>query len=212
MDDWGVTLTLEALLEPLETTRVGVVYRYKAEVNLDGDLDLPVGAADPDFGFDFNYPQGINVSVRHQLTPEWALLFDTGWTDWSDFGDQSLGTGASSVNFDRDWKDTWRIGTGFQYAFAEDFVLSGGFSYDSSPVRDSKRLPDIPVFEAYRFSTGIQHEFNEHVEVGFSYTLIWFGPAEVDHVALPPGNTVVLDGHYNHAVAHFLGLNLIARF
>ncbi len=49
LDDWGVTFTLAALLEPLETTRIGVVYRYKADVNLDGDLDLPVGAADPDF-------------------------------------------------------------------------------------------------------------------------------------------------------------------
>jgi long-chain fatty acid transport protein len=220
-DDWAFGANVAALLEPREGTRIGIYYRTKAEAKLQGDVDIPLSLS-PNIDLELTFPQGVNVSLYHQVTPALALLGDAGWSDWSKFGSIPVSVGPIATAQERDWKDTWRVAGGLRYRAGERWLVQGGFSYDSSPVGASKRLPDIPASEAYRFSVGAEFAVADNIVLAPSYTLVWFGDAEVDSVTLPPtrtdafplGNpaTVVLDGDYDPYFAHFVGFKLVIRF
>ena len=145
-DDWQPTFTVGTLIEPWEGTRLGVNYRYEADLKLTG------GKAS-NFKYAFTLAQGVNVSLFHQLTDSVAIMGDAGWSDWSSFSHQAFSVQGINIDFDRGWRDTWRVASGLQYRVG-DWLLQTGVAYDSSPVKASLRTPDLPASEQYRFSAG----------------------------------------------------------
>ena len=210
--DWAVQGSVGLLFEPTQATRIGVYYRSKAELELKGEFINP-SPMNLNFDVDMTFPQGVNLSIFHQLNDRIALLADTGWSDWSVFGYQPATVGPASIPIARDWKDTWRAAIGLQFMATENLLLTTGFSYDSSPVESSKRLPDIPASEAYRFSAGAKLPVAVNIDLGLTYTFMWMGnDVKIDEVALPPTGTTVLDGRYDPAWIHFVGIQIDLRF
>jgi long-chain fatty acid transport protein len=210
-DSWDVGGVFSALVTPFEGTRIGLTYRTPIEAGTEGQFQGPLGL-NPRIDTDFHFPQGVNVSLFHQLTERWALLFDTGWSDWSEFSDIALQLGPVGAVQERGWSDTWRIGIGGQFVPAEKWTLQAGFGYDSSPVKSGRLLPDIPTGEQYRFAAGLQWRPKDYVELSAGYQFLWFGGLEFDDVALPPSGAVVLDGEYDPDWAHQAGVSLRVRF
>ncbi len=208
-DDWGYGGSFGVMFEPRESTRVGLVYRTGVDLKLDGEVRSPIPTT-VRFGSDFSFAQGINVGLYQDLNEEFALLADAGWSDWSDFSDWGITAGPSAVDLDRNWKDTWRGALGLQWKPVEDWTFRSGVSYDSSPIRAKKRLPDIPVGEAWRFSVGTEHALSESTIIGATYTFLYGGNASYDRAPQPPDGSVVLDGRHEHNFIHFFGLT--ARF
>jgi long-chain fatty acid transport protein len=210
-DDFGIGGTVSALLTPREGTRIGIVYRTGADLELDGKFKNPTPITF-NVGADIDFAQGVNVSLYQDISQELSLLVDAGWSDWSEFGYiPTTITGPIGFTQDRSWKDTWRIGVGLEWRFEEDWTLRIGGSFDSSPVGDSDRLPDLPVGEQWRFGVGVSHDLNEDTTLGLSYT--WLHQvADIDSVTLPPLNNVTLSGEYDPNDIHFLGFTLIWRF
>ncbi|MHC4948531.1 MAG: OmpP1/FadL family transporter, partial [Planctomycetota bacterium] len=209
-DDWEPAVTLSLLLEPSERTRIGLNYRTEAEFDLDGDLQVPIPGS-LTFNGDFTLPQGFNVSLYHELNDRLAILADGGWSDWSAFGQIPTQFGPVPVLQDRGWDDTWRAAVGLQYRIDDQWLVRGGFGFDSSPLDDDKVLPDIPVGAQYRFSLGLQKNFGQGKVFGIGYTLM-YTDIEIDGVPLPPNNAVVLDGEYDPAFIHVLGTYLSLTF
>ena len=207
-DDWQFGGTFGALFELGEKTRLGLIYRTEFEFDLSGEIDVQVPIT-VDFDTELVLPQGFNASVFHQLTDKFALLGDVGWSNWSAFDKMPTTVGGVSGVIPRGWDDTWRIGTGIEWAFHEGWKLRSGFSYDSSPVDDDKRLPDIPVGEQYRFSAGIQHDFGHGKVFGASYTML-YQPMDMDNVDL--GGGVVLNGEYDPSFVHIFGMHFSIMF
>lgn len=214
-DDWSLGATGSIMIKPRDGTRFGVVYRSKVDVDLEGDVKISRtigGSITGNFEGSWTWPQGINVSVYHELTNKLAVLADAGWSDWSEFSAQTLQFGSTPVKVDRHWRDTWRIGTGLQYRPNKKWVIRTGTSYDSSPVEDEFRLPDIPAADVWRFAFGVEHFFNEDFSMGMTYTGMFTPNIDVNNVALPPANTVILDGEYNPSNIHIVGLSLSKKF
>jgi long-chain fatty acid transport protein len=176
-DSWDAGGVFSALIKPVEGTRIGIYYRTEIEANTKGKLEGPLGA-NPQLNTDFHFPQGVNVSVYHQLNDAWALLGDAGWTQWSRFGNIPLQLdipmGSVVGKQKRGWDDTWRIAAGTEYRFSDQWTFQGGFGYDSSPVRSKRLLPDIPASAQYRFSAGVQLRPQDYLELSLSYQFIWF--------------------------------------
>ena len=212
-NDWAAAAIVSALVKWGDHTRFGLYYRSKTELSLKGDVQgTPLSSLD--FKGDMNFAQGINLSVAHVLNDTVTLYADTGWTNWDQFSDQSWkfsgDVGGITLEIDRDWKDTWRLGVGADWQVMEKLMLQAGFGYDSSPVKDSKRLPDIPVGEAYRFSVGQRFTPVEHVELFASYTGLWSGDPDVDGVTLPDGT--VMNGKYQPSWIHFVTMGMTVNF
>ncbi len=210
-DDWSAGGAFSALIKPMERTRIGLYYRTEIVAKTKGNVEGPLGLS-PAFDGKFTFPQGVNVSVFQQVSEQWAILADAGWSDWSKFGRIPLSVGPLGATGKLHWDDTWRTAIGFQYVPTEKWTVQGGFGYDSSPVKARNLQPALPTSEQFRFSTGLLFRPQSYVEIGVSYTFEWFGDMQIDNVALPPSNTVVLNGKYDPAYANIVGVSLKVKF
>lgn len=206
-DDWGVGLTFGIMVEPVKGTRIGVRYSSKVDLELDGHLVTRRGK----FGSksDMELPQSVTVALHQRLTDDLTLLADVGWTDWSRFSGMPTAVGDATIPIDREWRDTWHVGVGLEWDINEQWTLRGGYSYDTDPIKDSMRRPDMPAGEAHRWSVGADYHIDDHQTVSLSYTFLWQGAMEVDNVVLSPDRAreVTIDGKYDPAAFHFIALN-----
>ncbi len=208
---WSAGGVFSALIKPTVGTRIGITYRTEIGADTEGSLQLPPGA-EATIDTDFTFPQGVNVSLYQQIADSWALLADAGWTDWSEFSNIPIRVGPVSVTQNRGWRDTWRIGLGAQYTPTSKWTIQSGFGYDSSPVKSSRLLPDIPTSEQYRFAAGLQYRPTDYLEISASYQFLWFANLEFDEVALPPTGDVVLNGEYDPSWANQAGVSVRVEF
>jgi len=214
VDMWGVGGRAGLLYEISPQTRLGLTYRTPVHLSLDQSVQTknaaPVLPAAGDFHLRATLPQGANLSLYHELTPRWALLADAGWTNWSTFNSETASLNTTSFDFPRHWQDTWHAGLGTRYTLTRDWLLQAGYAYDSSPVSDRWRTPDIPVGAQHRFSVGVQYALSHDVTLSLAYTLIHLGDAAIDRTTSPlSGN---LQGHFSPGDAHVVGLMMRWQF
>ena len=214
------------ILEPWVDTRFGITYRSEVDLEfrdaaslqnigpvLQGLLNLS-GLAAKKVDIDMTIPQAVMLSGYHQLTDRWAVMGNIGWQEWSEFGKQDLTLRSStSTTFtqDLDYDDTWHFALGTQYQFADMWLWSLGFAYDTSPLDEKdNRTPDLPLDRQIRMASGIQYEWNQNVTVGAAYEYLDAGKAEIDQEGGPLQGS--LKGDYGTNVIHFFAVNLIWRF
>jgi long-chain fatty acid transport protein len=216
-ESWRLGWDLGALYELTDDTRFGLTYHSRLPFKLKGhaDVDDPGGtltsAADLSrVDSKFTLPQSMDFGVHHALSPSLALLFDAGWTDWSAFTWQPTSLGPTPTTTPRNWHDTYRGALGARYRVSDDWLLQAGYSYDSSPVSDANRTPELPFDEQHRVSFGVQHALAKDITLGLSYTFAYLGEAPIDRTLHPlSGN---LQGHFSSNEAHTVGLTLELGF
>ncbi|MDH3979857.1 MAG: outer membrane protein transport protein, partial [Gammaproteobacteria bacterium] len=138
-DDWGFGFNFGILLEPSDNTRLGLHYRSKIELDIEGDITLShlafpapqvQGAKLP-----LTLPGSLSVSGYHALNSQWAVMADLTWTEWSRVQnvDITLASGSQSNNA---WKydDSTRIAIGTEYKHSADWTYRAGVALDKTPV------------------------------------------------------------------------------
>lgn len=195
IDDWGYQGYLGMTYEATDRLVIGALYRAESDAELDGDLGVNTTILNEltsqldKAEVDFTYPQLIHIGMRYKLQDDLMLLADFDWEDWSEYGDTRIGVSGGGIpvvkTFDRDWDDTWHLGLALVHRLEEGHYMSGGVSYDSSPVSDSKRTADLPVDEQVRLSVGYGKEFTGEHDYGFALgaTYLWLGNGKMDQVA-----------------------------
>ncbi|MBW1789152.1 MAG: transporter [Deltaproteobacteria bacterium] len=223
--EFGYGFNFGVLVEPRDGTRFGITYRSEVDLefkdvaqlkgvgpNLQALLDL-AGVTGSKVDLEMNLPQAVMVSGYHKLTETLAIMANFGWQDWSEFGKSDVTVRSStttSFTQDRNFKDTWHVAIGAQYRFLENWLWSVGFAYDSSPVDNDDRTPDLPIDRQIRYATGLQYDWNEDVTIGAAYTYLDNGDAEIDQNRGPLAGE--LEGDYKTNQIHFFNVNLIWRF
>jgi long-chain fatty acid transport protein len=224
-DDVGYGFNLGVLVSPWSSTRFGLTYRSKVDLEfedtaklknigpfLQGLLNLS-GLAGSKVDIDMTIPQALMLSAYHQLTERWAVMANVGWQDWSEFGKQDLtlrATDSTTFTKDLDYDDTWHFALGAQYRFAERWLWSVGAAYDTSPTDEDTRTPDLPLDRQIRIGTGIQYDWNQNIIVGAAYEYLDAGDAKIDQEGGPLQGP--LKGKYDPNVIHFFAVNLIWKF
>ena len=224
-DDVGYGFNLGTLIELNEATRFSLTYRSEVEVkfkdvvetkgvgpNLQTLLDI-LGVTSSKVDLEMQLPQIITVSGYHDLTDRLALVASANWQDWSSFGKTTVNiksTTSTSLEVDRNFKDTWHVALGARYRFADPWVWSVGFAYDSSPVDDKDRTPDLPLDRQIRLGTGLQYHWNEDIILGAAYTYIDAGEAKIDQEGSQLQGQLKGDYKTNHI--HAVAVNLAWSF
>jgi long-chain fatty acid transport protein len=222
-DDFGYGGIFGVLVEPREDTRFGITYLTEVELefkdvaklkNLGPTLSgVLAGVRGTKVDLELTIPQMLMVSGYHELTDNLAIMANFGWQEWSKFGETQVtvrSTTTTSVTQDRNFKDTWHVALGTQYRFLEDWRWSVGFAYDSSPVDDDDRTPDMPLDRQIRYATGLQYDWGENITLGAAYEYLDAGKAKIDQQGGPLQGD--LKGDYKSNEIHFINLNLIWRF
>jgi long-chain fatty acid transport protein len=173
-DDWGYGFNLGLLYDVSEKTRIGAAYRSQVKQELEGTADFsgPSGIllpsaftaalADTDASAAVDLPASLSLSVTTAIAPQWELMADLTWTQWSSFEELRIKFAnplkADSVQ-PENWDDTYKLSLGFNYHHNQAWTWRGGIAYDQTPVPDAEsRTPRIPGND------------RKWIAAGFSYT------------------------------------------
>ncbi len=227
-DDWGYGFNLGLLYEFSKETRVGASYRSRIEHTVTGDgvftpqnqnflASIPAGpgitladaaaASFPTQGVKgkITLPANASVSVYHQLTPEWALMADILWTEWSTFDKLVIdfaGSLPDSVT-NENWNDNWRYSLGATYRPSSQLALRMGAAYDTTPVPDAQhRTPRIPDEARIWAAVGIGLKVTESLNLDLAYAHLFVNDSVIDQSVASPENAGrgTLKGEYRNRV------------
>jgi long-chain fatty acid transport protein len=158
-------------------------------------------------------PQQVMASAFYEVLPNFSLMGNVGWQNWSEFGQFPVGISAANqrtIQANLHFSDTCQIAIGQQFRFAEKWLWSAGFAYDSSPVSQANRNAVLPIDRQLRYGTGIQYEVSRNVTAGAAWEFMDAGPGPFSNSRGPLAGT--LQGHYSTNYLNFLALNVIWKF
>lgn len=202
---WGWNLGM--LWEPAKGTKLGVHYRSRVDLKLDGKVDftLPadfeslLGASFADQGgkVDLTLPSSLSLSLAQDIGERFTFLADITWTEWSVFDALIIryenGVPPNSVIPEK-WDNTMRYSAGVRYQLNESIVLRAGLVYDEAAVQSPEyRSPRIPDADRTWLSIGAQFALSENFIVDAAYAHIFVADSSIDNNLHTPGQRLVGD-------------------
>ncbi len=206
-DEWEPTWLVSAMLEPTETTRIGLVYFSELD-NDDLGGDISLGGFGSSVDVKFKLPQGAIASLRQEVTDALTMFATVAWIDFSEFESIALDT-VFTVELETHFRDTISYGVAAEYELNPEWTVSAGILYSSSPVSQSNRLAALPLDRQVRYGTGVRYHLDETTTVGLSYEYLDLGSSKLSSTG-PGGETIAGDYHRNKV--QFLALTLSKSF
>ncbi|MEN8205792.1 MAG: outer membrane protein transport protein [Pseudomonadota bacterium] len=190
-DDWGFGYNFGFMLEPSDNTRLGLHYRSKIQLTLDGETKvsgLPSEVSDlngkQDAKLDLTLPDSLSVSGYHAFNSKWAVMADFTWTQWSRVKslDIKLADGNQSIakwNYD----DSSRFAIGTEYTHSNKFKYRAGLALDKTPIpSDSLRSPRVPDGDRTWLTFGLTYSHTPDLSFDFGYAHLFVDDPELDGV------------------------------
>jgi long-chain fatty acid transport protein len=108
-------------------------------------------------------PASYNLGVAYKPNDKWKFEVDAVFTQWQDYeklvyGYEKtpgvVGTPASDVVRDKNWRNVWRFQGGAEYQALDWLALRAGFVWDQDPVRKGYEDYMLPSSDRKIYSTG----------------------------------------------------------
>jgi long-chain fatty acid transport protein len=209
IDDWGFGFNVGILLEPTDHTRLGLAYRSKIDLDLDGDFKsksrfVPSQSAKSDVSL----PDNLLLSAYHEVTPKYAIMADVLWTQWSKVNELKIKLGTGSTNtFDLQWEDTVRVAVGGSYKYDSKWTLRTGVAYDEGPTRNKElRLAALPDDDRIWLSFGAGYKHSDKLSFDLGYAHLFIDDPKINSTSADsssiPGSTGIhrLTGEFDASV------------
>jgi long-chain fatty acid transport protein len=182
-DDWGFGFNMGVLLEPTDHTRLGLHYRSKIELELEGDSKIsgPVLNSKQDAKLEVHLPDSLSLSAYHGLNSQWAVMADVTWTQWSKLSslDVKLADGSLSVT-PLEWEDTTRVAVGAEYTHNQNWIFRGGLALDESPVPNATlRTPRVPDNDRTWLTFGTTYQYTPEISFDIGYAHLFVDDPEI---------------------------------
>ena len=203
---WSFAFNGGVLLEPTDTTRIGVAYFHSDAARVTGSVQFglsPVGSVisvatgaftPADASSLIGYPDHATVGIVQSLTPELDLRAGATWTQWSSFKQElitfSNPAQAPSLMVEN-WRDTIALGLGTTYRVDPVLVLRAGLSYDQTPVPDpAHRDARLPDSSRYGVAVGCGYSLTDSTSIDLAYEHLFGGSAGLN-VTTATGDRIV---------------------
>lgn len=210
-DGFGYGFTLGMLYEVSPTTRVGLSYRSKAHYTLEGTAKFSgvPGKDTVDAEAEVTMPDVVSIGAYHEINPQWAVMGDVSWTNWSTFEELRVkfDDGSADSVTEENWHDSWFVSLGADYKPRENHTIHFGIAFDQSPVPEDYRTARIPDADRYWASLGYSYEFAPDRSINFGYTHIFFNEADIEETTDVGTLKGTYEGH-----ADILSASLTYRF
>ena len=226
-DDFSWGWNVGVMIQPSDSTRVGLSYRSKIKHELSGDVTferpdsgnplvngaMAAGAPNGPVEADVEVPDTFVISAMQKLSTDWTMLGDISWTGWSSLESLEIfRTGGALLSRETlEWRDTWRLALGANYRYSDDVTLKFGVAYDQSPVETDHRLARLPDANRLWLSIGSQYRVGSALVVDVGYAHLFINDPKIDadgDNAAANGNLV---GSYKASV-DILGVQMTYNF
>jgi long-chain fatty acid transport protein len=133
----GYGVNLGVMIRPNDDFSIGLTYRSKTTVTMDGDAEFGAFAKSK-FERDVIWPTWISGGVAYHLNEDLTLVFDLQYSMWSELDVLTakytdLG---SEGEFKLEWDDALQIRLGGEYKATDELTVRLGYYYDPAPAPD----------------------------------------------------------------------------
>jgi long-chain fatty acid transport protein len=205
-DGWGFGYTLGATFTPWSTTTIGVGYRSAINQKINGSLILPspvlalnavLPSSPGSVNTSLNLPGTLTVSLRQQLTPQWAALGTFEWTNWSRIGTspimQPSGSQATTlgnpVAIAFQYHDGWLASAGAEYKWNDALTVRAGVGFERSPISDQVRVPLLPDNDRTWLALGGTWNITPRIALDLAYSHVFVKSTSISVVSGNPSFT-----------------------
>ncbi len=185
-DGWGFNVGFR--WDPTEQHTFGLSYRSKAEVDLDGSIELKglTGAAAAAFGgpvfradasTEIDLPPTLAAGYAFRPDEAWIFEIDVQWTGWSEYEELAYAFVPPHPLLEidnpvvKDWDDTWTIGLGGQYLLDGRWVFRAGYYFYETPIPEATFDTVVPDADRHNLTLGIGYRW-ENASLDLGYVLV----------------------------------------
>ncbi len=204
--NWGWGYNLGVLLQPTNSTRIGLAYRSKVKQQLTGNAKFR--RPDPLFtdnnvfvntdvvaGVDL--PQTASLSIYHDISNRWSVMADATWTGWENFKELRIEYDSFQPDtvVDQNWDDTMRYAAGIDYRPTSKWTLRAGAAFDETPIPNARhRTPRIPGEDRIWLSAGLGYQLSPSLSFDVGYAHLFVDDPKIDTSSATRGT---LTGDYD---------------
>ncbi len=188
-NDIALGFTAGVLLQPSEALDIGIGFRSSVSHNLQGNgsyipaayINMPMSAL-------VDTPEMVTFGVKFRANDQLKLMAGAEWANWSRFKALTFKnvSGATLANTPENWKDSWFLSAGAEYAVNDKFILRGGAAYEISPVPDATRTPRLPDADRVWLSAGASYKVNDWLTTNIGYSHVFMKDGNVNLTAPTP--------------------------
>jgi long-chain fatty acid transport protein len=136
----GAAAALGAVFTPTENVRIGLAWRSPLRITTEGSgtVTFATTPQGQNVSHEQVWPQEASLGIGWRATPAVRLAVQADWAQWSQLKQISVTFPANhSLDqvFREDWKDTWAVRAGGEYAWS-GFAVRGGAYVDTNAVPD----------------------------------------------------------------------------
>ncbi|VVC75899.1 Long-chain fatty acid transport protein [Aquicella siphonis] len=221
-NDWNYGGHIGLLFKYSDTTRIGLNYRSKLVMHLNGysAFGLDQGGFNETnlFQLPLPLPATTSLSIYHDFTPCWALMGTVAYDQWSSIQnyhaknyiqpptpDNPSGI-LPDVTQPQKMHNTFDLSIGTHYKLTENFMLRGSFKYEPTPTSDSYRYVNFPDGVKYGFQIGSRYQASKKIAIDLIYGHVFVKSAHINDVN--PVTGAVASGHSNTSI-NLLGGQLV---
>lgn len=164
----------------------------------------------------FRTPWQANVGARLAASEALTLNLQATRFGWSEFDAIRLGAPLNTA-IPENYRDTWAVAGGVDYALAPALVVRAGVQWDQTPTRSGERDARVPDSDRLNYSVGASWAVNDRVSIDASASYIDFNTVPIDrrtaaYAGTPAQTPILVSGELRQARAIVLGLGARARF
>lgn len=134
-------MSLGALVRPTDRLSIGLAWRSPLNVTTKGSGDIDFGGtrSKPTIEHEQQWPQAASLGLAFAATQDLRLAAQVDWTQWSSTDEITVvfpAGGLPNQIYIEDWRDSWTLRAGGEYALSSLLSLRAGAYYDQYAVPD----------------------------------------------------------------------------
>ncbi len=182
--DTGVGYNLGVYLQPNEKLSLGVNYRSKIDMKVNGGdamFDVPSALAntriytEDTFSASLPMVSSLNLGAAYRFNEKLTLSTDVNFNNWSEYETLDIKFDRNSALNNpqaRNYENTITARLGAQYVFNEKFTARAGAYYDPSPVRKNFFSPETPSMNNLGLTLGGTFQATKKLAIDCSLLVI----------------------------------------
>ncbi len=143
----GVSTGWGALVRPTDNLRIGIAWRAPLRITTEGSgtVTFTSTPTSQQVRHDQVWPQQASLGIGWRAAPRVRLAMQADWTEWSQVKDITVRFPANPALdqvYREDWKDSWTVRAGGEYAWQTVAVRAGAYA-------DTNAVPDRTIERQY---------------------------------------------------------------